>query len=52
MEFRFSIFWAFLGLMKNGVRSYVWMEELVGETLVKHLEFSTFVFIVVRLEGM
>ena len=52
MEFRFSIFWAFLGLMKNGVLSYVWMVELVGEILIIHLEFSTFVFIVVRLEVM
>ena len=38
--------------MKNGVLSYVWMVELVGETLIIHLEFSTFVFIVVHLEGM
>ena len=52
MVFHPLIFWGFMGLTKNGVRSYVWMEELVGETLVKHFEFSTFVFIVVHLEGM
>ena len=46
-----SIFWSFFGLTKSGVRSYIWMEELAGETLVRHLEFSTFVFIVVHLEG-
>ena len=50
--FRLSIFWGFLGLTKNSVQSYVRMEELVGETLVKYLEFSTFVFIVVHLEGL
>ena len=51
MVFHPSIFWGFMGLTKNSVRSYVWMEELVGETLVRHLEFSTFVFIVGAFGG-
>ena len=35
-----SLDWGFLGPTKNSTRSSFWLEELVGETLVRHLEFS------------
>lgn len=47
----FPIFWGFLGLMMNVTRYYFWLEELVGEALIRHLEFGTVMLDVVYMEG-
>ena len=40
-----------MGLTKYGIRYSFWLVELVGEALVRHLEFSSIVFDVVYIEG-
>ena len=47
----FPIFWGFLGLTMNVTRYYFWLEELVGEALIRHLEFGTVIPDVVYMEG-
>ena len=40
-----------MGPLMNDVRFSIWLVELVGETFISHLEFSSVVFDVVYLEG-
>ena len=40
-----------MGLTKNGLRCSLWLVELVGEALIKYLEFSSVVRDVVYMEG-
>ena len=47
----FNLF-GFLGSYQKRCLSFVWLEELARETLIKHLEFSTVVFVVVHMKGM
>lgn len=47
-----SNLFGFLGSYKKWCLSFVWFEELAGEKLIKHLEFSTVVFVVVHMVGM
>ena len=44
------IFCGFLGLSKNGTRYSFWLVELVGETFIRHLEFSSIVLDMVYME--
>lgn len=47
-----SNLFGFLGSYKKWCLSSIWLEELAGEKLIKHLEFSTVVFVVVHMVGM
>ena len=44
MVFCFKIFWYLLGLTREDERSFIWLEELDGKALVKHLEYGFAMF--------